>query len=491
MMHRQAMEIIHAIEHGMDITRLTFRGVHVWPLLRQRLWCTLINPHLHNLSLPAEFRRDIRHVLARKSLDVLETLGQRDVLFLSRPQDNRERLQGKHYNPFIDPLVEALGPRHSRVKLEEDTGLGGVEPWCPPVPYSVALGEAGTFPEDPVPGFEEFEDKASGLVPCLPGRDIIVKDALVAASYRRLFGQVLDMLRPRAVFLVCYYHPPFNGLMQACHERGIACVDVQHGKQGENHGAYSHWTVFPQGGWDMLPTHFWLWGEPSRQSIERWLPKERNGIPEALVGGAPWLGLWVEDSASLLTPEVARVQERAGGRVVVLTTLQPAWQDVPEIIVQAMRDSPATWFWLVRAHPGQKDNLHALEKQLEAAGLDNWDLRAASTLPLYALFSASHCHVTAYSSCCLEALHFKLPTVLWGERGAALYKDSISRGTFRHATTARQLVREIGLALDDAPPAAPAELAYMQTSGDVPRKALDSVLRWSESSSINNRRNHS
>ncbi|MBG0791123.1 MAG: hypothetical protein H0S80_11575 [Desulfovibrionaceae bacterium] len=478
MTHKEAVETIASIEREFDVTGLSFQGDRVWPLVRQRLWGRLINPHLHETQLNPDFRRDVAFPLSDAGKRDLEAAGNRDVLFYAHPSDTRETIHDRRCNPHLDPLIDLLPKDLTHCKIEPEEGQSFDRLLHPALPIKTRMQVRGPFPGEPIAHFDELNRLIAARCPFSLDHDLVAKDALVVRAYRELFETVLDMINPQALFETCYYHPPMNGLAQACRSRSIPCVDVQHGKQGRFHGAYTHWTFFPKDGWDMLPSHNWCWGEPTQCHIEQ----SRSGAvnadaaPKAVVGGFPWLGLWLNGKGPNSIPDVRRARGLAQGRTAILATLQPAWELGPDTVIRAIRNSPREWIWFIRAHPKQKDRMAAFKAQLEAAVPGRYELEQATRLPLYAMLRASRCHVTAYSTCCYEALYFNVPTVLWGERGLAIYGEAIKNNTFKHASTAEEIPQLITGLLGT--PVANAETThFIQTKSSVTSRALAEILR--------------
>lgn len=442
MTDNEAVDILAEIEREMDVTNLLFRGMRVWPLIRQRLWANFLNPYLHSLSLPKESRREVRFDLSEETLHLLQQAGPKDVVFISRPQDNNELLRGKRYNRFVDPLMEVLPEELSGIKLEMDEEQDDTDSDIPSLSIMGEMKVSGPFPEENITGFKRLNRILSQICSLQLDQDIIIKDALVARAYADMYGIFLDKLQPKAVMLVCYYHVPMNGLALACRERGIVCVDLQHGRQGRFHGAYTHWTVFPKSGWEFCASHFWCWGEPTEADMKRHLPKRKEGLPQFVVGGYPWLGMCANGDALDQKAETRQVEELVQGRPAILVTLQLLWEDMIEEIGRAIQISPPDWIWLIRMHPKQIEKIDEVKKQLSSVS-GCYEIEAASSLPLYLLLKESCCHVTSFSTCCFEALHFDVPTVLWGESGAILYKEYVDDGTFLHAMTGEQIQKNV------------------------------------------------
>lgn len=476
MNQKNAAETIRRIEGGVDVTALVFQGVRVWPLLRQRLWANLVNPKLHRLSLPEQFRRDVRFRLSPETAARLERAGQRDAVFLTRPLNNATFAGLGKLDRFMDPVIDCLPDGTSWIKLAPEASDSMADAHHAVTALETVMSVAEPFPEERIANFEKLNEVVAELCPFRLQQDAIIKDALVVRAYKDMYARVLDMLRPKAVFLACYNHPPMNGLMQACRERGIRSVDVQHGKQGEHQAAYTHWTTFPEQGWSMLPSHFWCWGEPTRKNITTWTSKaSSSAAPTAIVGGLPWLEKWEDGGEMDRAGETRQAKAIVGARKGVLVTLQPFGEKVPEELIHAMRHSPPDWLWLIRPHPKQADRIAQFKAQVASSTQARFEIEKASALPLYSLFKASHCHVTAFSSSCVEALQFGLASVLWGERGAVIYGKYIERGCFLHAADpgdiTRQIQRALGRAQAESDP-----FGYIEKTPAVAQTALQEIL---------------
>src|SRR5207253_11421849 len=84
------------------------------------------------------------------------------------------------------------------------------------------------------------------------------------------FRPRLERLRPSLAFVVNYYDARCMALILACRELGIRSVDIQHGVQGELHGAYGSWRRVPAGGYAVLPSIFWCWSGDEARTLRAW-----------------------------------------------------------------------------------------------------------------------------------------------------------------------------------------------------------------------------
>src|SRR5690606_38534286 len=100
-------------------------------------------------------------------------------------------------------------------------------------------------------------------------------------TWKASFDWVLDQTKPHKIFLLSYYNIPCFGLLIAARNRGIECIDIQHGTQGALHSAYSGFKE----DYSILPTLFWLWDQKTEDQLKEILNFSSFNTK---VGGNPW-----------------------------------------------------------------------------------------------------------------------------------------------------------------------------------------------------------
>ena len=244
----------------------------------------------------------------------------------------------------------------------------------------------------------------------------------------RKTGECLFNKRPnvRLVYLTSWYFPDMMGLTAAARAKGIEVTDVQHGKQGRFQAMYSGWTRVPQDskGYEMMPDRFWCWGDRSCSHILA-TSKDRK-IHRPFVGGFPWIDFYKTNMNKVASDNYSQLSKK------VLVTLQPRnainEEPIPEFIIDYMRGNPSTRF-IFRPHPNDpnvekyiSERMHNLEKK----SYEIADRRSN----LYDQFLEVTHHITAFSSCCYEAVVFGVPTLLFGQSAAEIYSEEISSNLF-------------------------------------------------------------
>jgi len=289
-------------------------------------------------------------------------------------------------------------------------------------------------------------------------------------SRKNYFMRLMSRIKPRAVFVICYYSADLLALMWACRALGIPTVDIQHGQQGPYHGMYNHWTKAPPQGYGLLPDHFFCWGAPVKGYQEAGLPPSRERA-FSHVAGHPWIGLWREPGLLQPSDALAKFCAELDGRKVVMAGLQPTQALMPDALPGAMRRTP-DWLWLLRLHPHQRYRIPEVTAFLQAGGITNFEVELSTKAPLYALFRHIDHLITQFSSVAWEAVAFDLPVTIVDKMGYDTYKGAIDADVMNYALSAE----DIAAVLQANRPARAAEDAFIEPSLDVTRAALRRVL---------------
>lgn len=509
---KTAVETIAEIEQRFDVKSVRFGKLRVWPLIRLALWTQLCHPEMNVMKLPNQPRAKhplIRSVIANTRkvsrickdpkgyMNKLRFHNGRlrkivnnthvDMLFFSRAEEHLEQFEGSFVDSILDPLIALVAEQHSCMKVEIDSDLGQKN--MPRYEPTVFINAIRYFirnriilkngKSSRVDKLDNFIELKKGVAEVANGISINEKYFLnqvrVIKKYEGFFTEVLSIIRPKAVFLVCYYYPIAMALISACRRLGVKAIDVQHGKQGKYHGMYTHWTRTPEEGYELLPDLFWVWGEETKRNIQRWQPVGlKRNIP--VVGGNLWLSEWINAN---------RYEEVSGkyddffkmlGRYkkIILFTAQPIPDPFPDCLLEAMQMSPDSWFWLTRLHPSQGNQLAEIDNFLKAGALDNYEMRISSEISLYSLLKKTDHHLTCWSSVCYEARYFDVPTTIVHPTGFELYQEYIQKGIFAYASNGREVLRTIEnarqgqLVAEDAP--------YIETDPARARDAIEVVL---------------
>lgn len=474
---------IAAVERSCGVESLRVGKLGVWPLIRKFLWQQLSHSERRMLPLPVDSRQFPGAVLEEPQYLYEDGANVQPggCLFLSRPEEHTDSFSGRAYNRFIDPLISLAKKHGPHLKLEMLTEQGArsvprFEPtvfvkcsYTPDVQKTECLW---------ISGWDSFARPASRIL----GFELEEMSFLPAVYqilvHRDLFSKIIARMRPRAVFLACWYYEAAMALAWACRLAKIPCVDVQHGKLGKNHGMYTHWTNIPENGYELIPRFFWSWGEASRANITRWFPQGHEHHV-SLVGGNQWLGMWMDGRQPDLSPDSEVFLEGlAQWCRVVLLTLQPLDEPLPEFLLDAMETSPPDCLWLCRLHPLQKARVSEFTQKLRSHRIDRFEMEFATELPLYALLRKSTHHVTGFSSVCYEALHFGLRTAIFHSVGLETYTEELASGDFAPTDGVDALLNYVCHVQNDLDGRS---RAYIEVDTDKALHTFEEILRRGES----------
>lgn len=423
-------------------------GFHVWPMVRYDVanWnFELISREPVAASTSASglgaMLRTARGALEASVRDRRATeLPHRADALLVSDGVSFVNLGGRQFDRFCDPIRELLGEAGAttamvtpldRFRTPRYSPSGWVQPFIDVARVAGFAAARSPFPRPKVEldGFVE----ARALLDARGAKRVPTEEDLVRVTryltvYRTAWEAVLAAYRPRVVFVPCYIGAERQALIAACHRRGIASVDVQHGAAGATHWAYSGVVRAPPGGYELVPSHFWCWSEDDATAIREWaLP---GGGHETIVAGIPMLEAWRagtipyrEEARALLDREVP-----AGIRTQVAFALSGFESPVAlEQMVRFCVGEPATFCWF-RTHPVRPEQGPALEAMLREARVRNANVHLASTLPLYAVLEQADVLVVELSSSAFEAAQLGVPVVLLSEATGVVYKDLVSSG---------------------------------------------------------------
>ncbi len=490
--HREAIEHIALVEANASVNDAAALGIQLWPMVRRAVFGQLVHPHRdvmkrHTLTWDVVRRRAAtRPVL---SLEASPALGKRfqqdpqhDLLFVSDDRYHSDRIGGKHFNRHIDPLIDLVDDERSWLKAEIVEKSHAVQkPRARDTlllhrgPENVPDGEIKVR-SGLIVGFNELQSavkRYSGIDLYEP---FFVNQLVILNQLRRDWLELLMLVRPRLILMACYYSHPNLGMILAARSLGIPTVDVQHGKQGAYHAAYTHFTQTPEDGYTLLPDVFFMWGEESARNITRHLPA---GVrrPRCVVGGNAWTGAWKGQELCVpdkRTEEFYQHLQEYDKRILV--TWQPKLARMPEFLFEAMARAPENWIWLHRLHPLFTNMAGGIQAKLDEYNIVHAELKISTTAPLYGLLRRMNHHLSCFSSVVYESLSMGVPTAVLGEQGGELYRDYIEKDLFGYPRNADELLTRIEkVSPADVPPE---ETPYIVADSSFTRNALLELLSY-------------
>lgn len=236
----------------------------------------------------------------------------------------------------------------------------------------------------------------------------------------------------KAVFLTSYYDVAGYAYILAAHRVGAVSVDVQHGITGSLHPSYANWQVETQDGLLMLPKLFFSWSDGDANTVNKWAETHYICRREGIATGHPFIQAWQNHQLEL-APDLQNLQQQllteARGLPIGLVTLQPSLCSRDSLApLCAAWAHQSDFMWWIRLHPMAVEDESIIAEMLEKHGVKNWNIKAATELPLPAVLSHADFHITHSSSVVLEAEYFGVPSFIVSNYGAQLFADVISRG---------------------------------------------------------------
>ena len=448
MLREELTARLSAFEGKQRVDTWTWNDWRAWPALRNRLALSL---HQRDAPpLPEGWQARIGGILARRR----QGLERRVTQFLEgsgRPQDptdvvfvsSTERGQpfaGRLYNPVVDPWVEEVQRTGHRAHVWDlgDPRRGALRGHVS-VQHALDAALRSTPPsEEPAPAwYAELADFAHEALDADLAWEDVRRELHAIDTWAALFGEWLADARPRNLFLECWYAPDRMAATLAARRLGIPSIDLQHGIQGDAHPAYAGWTA-PEGGWELVPDGFWVWGEWDADSLLRSNPGA-IGEERIRVVGHRWLHAWAEEEGRSHRAAIREAQQRAGTDRCIVFTLQ---QGVPyrETLAALVAQAPLHWRWLVRLDRSMTESPEALEAELRQELGSNVEVVSATRLPLHAWLRVCAWHVTGFSTCALEALPFGVPTLLTHESGEHAFAEFVRAGVMHPLRSPEQAI---------------------------------------------------
>ena len=450
----QIMDVIRDMERRFAVDQWTVDGVALWPFLRVRLNFDLFRAHqLHQPAVSLAVRalsvaRNAVRFCYASLADVRRNrlrAGRADVVFLSDGL-SFALLNGVWYEKYCDPLIERfrerglssllVSPGHA-YHIPRHTPSLFIQPRLDAVMVRRTLhvprmAVSDTFNRE-YPEYArrlgELDLNVQALAP-----DAVCRYAAIIRDIAKLYRGILSRAGARLAFIVCYYSVEGMAFTLACRELGIPSVELQHGGgiEGDLHVAYAAWTKVPQDGYALLPSHFWCWTGNDVEVIRRWNATVA-GLHQPVLGGNPWLNEWRAGRSAVVSEydqRIAAAQGAAADKRQLLVTLQYGLADDRALgpLLGAIRRTQHEWRWWVRLHPVMLNERDAVRSLLTRHGIVEYDLDAASDLPLYALLRRMDLHLTHSSATVIEASEFGIPSVIVSEYGREFFPGQIAAG---------------------------------------------------------------
>ncbi len=438
------LDRILEIEAKYPVETWKINDVHIWPILRMRLYIELAVEDLNSRfdKNTIEAGKKEAHAINKKraptKLDLvldyfrfvwfwLKPLKKSKAIFVT-PGAYNDTFEGKIYHKFFDPIrlssddyknsyIIEIGknPSHQLHNTFHITAFDFV-----PNIYNRSIRKKLLITQ--MEGYDAFCEEVAtvtSVVKRFPQRAMI-EAYYTIKKYEAFFELLIKKTGATEAFSLCYYLDSYIifAMNLACYKLGINSTDIQHGGQGPIHLAYCKYRRLPDGGrYEIMPKTFWCWDKFSASEIEKWstLPASKH---RAFVGGHPWLKFIKE-----------QLSDKANHDVAVLHTLQPLGDLVPELMINTILATGTDVKWILRLHPRTKGRKGELEEIIQKYHLENYIHPATfSSISLPESMALSRVHLSRWSGSIIEASIMGIPNIILDPIGVTSFQQWIDEG---------------------------------------------------------------
>lgn len=471
-MHEETLALINEIETDFPVETLTYKGLKIWPILR------LTHTYFRAIQrIKPEQQEALKNILGKSHTgnNNLSNLIKRGLIggFLFDYKDQQaykqsttpvpylsllintarnKKVDNKYFSNIIDSLHAFMeGPnqileynlfdKELRPRYTPSTTISPrlvVRFILAEIQTQLNLGSAEIINYDKYTAFLKERD-----IKAVTHKKYILRYLNRILAYKAYFIKKFRQFQPKVVLMTATYNPVAMGAILACNELGIKSVDVQHGTLGGLHLMYNKWKNMPKAGYELLPSHYWVWSERTAREFQEW--NTNCSTHQTIVGGNPWLSFAREWDTQQIAPNVlARFQKRLQNKKqVVLVSLQLIQDFKESCIIEAMQKTDDSFLWLIRLHPRFYKFKPALVQFLEDKNCKNYDFEFANDLPLYFLFKNVSIQISFWSTVIIEALSFDLHSIIVHPTGFDLMREYVEKGIFRYTLNSKELVQLI------------------------------------------------
>jgi hypothetical protein len=473
-----------AVQDAVDVTEFTVDGVNIWILARLflfmqsplkanalfqalhgapsfsgRLFDSKDSPDYDHKLSTTYFRDADAPLLAPADFDSDAMRG--GLLFVETPGDYTQYIDGYAVNIIVDPVLRHFRQAGERVVkycryqrlLPEKRKLE------PPVYFG--LGASGLARlQSGLRAIRKMVHAVNGWlashgIHARMSTQAVERDVAILLSSRSAARIWLRQLQPELLFTLNFSNLEKMGVIAAAKELGLPVVDLMHGIL-ERRTIYHDYPDPAAGDILPFPDSIWVWGDVTQRILRDAMQRKGARWSHVAKSGLPWRNI---QRARPLNPGRDHLRQLVpAGRKTVLYCHDPGLHDdefegfLPRTVLDAIRSSADTLFWLVRLHPRSAHLKDAVSLWLSGLSMRNVELDLSSDLQIDDVFALSDCVVVKYTTVALEAASAGLPVITYHAVGAATFADYISSGHIHYAPNAATLVQLAREALPAATP---------------------------------------
>lgn len=401
---------LFAIEEGSDLSKLTFKGVWVYPILKHTLIKTANNKNITRLAgkQKKNFIIQLIRNISTITFAITNNLRPVDFLFFGHANDRRVEVDQKHFSVFADSFFEALNKEYKGLYIEapnSQTPLHFGNNYTQPVYFEDGL----IFKTLLKAKFKRYKIDALN-VQVFTEFFKLVKQDFNTESFLREFSKyeafyqaylkLLKKTNPKIVFIICPYTPKLMALCSACKHLGIKTVEIQHGHIQSEHKGYIYKKIIST---DLFPDYLFSFGNYFKDLIHSESQLYR-GDSNIVVGNA---GLYMIKNLSHKLENDLRsfIYHKI---VIAISSQGMVNNKLIPFTLELSQHLPDKYVIVYKLHP---DEYQEVTKYDGINKQKNIFLIKDNSYSIYDVLNIAHIHSTVFSTTAIESAYFGVPNI--------------------------------------------------------------------------------
>jgi len=450
------LELINQIEDEFPVDKLKIEGVKIWPLIR----LSFTQQAKRNSNIQKEKGKlgdlvlKLKIVLAEFWQSIVDKkksprgLVKSDVVYLLATDKRIEKVEDAYFAKFADSFinyVDEIGASRQIIEYSYDrkpkhpkySKSTYISHKIQPVYIWIKIRSKLKAHKLQIENWDHFESYMSTheLKDVLKSRSYYANRFIAVQAFRKVFNKILSKNQPKFMVFMGLHSMINFGLVQACRDKGVKSVEMQHGQQGSYHNMYTHWHKIPEEGYEMMPSHFWMWGTPNANNINSWAQHSKNH--QALIGGNTWMSF-----VKNVKQRQFKKTERDGIKTILISCqLLDDLYESP--IKEAILNGPDDLRWFIRLHPSTLRRRQEVEEYFSECGHKGIEFDHANSAYIYDLLSEVDINITFWSTVAYEASAMGVPSIIIHPNGKEGMSKYIEQGIFQYAANAEEILQII------------------------------------------------
>ncbi len=462
---------IKGIETEFPVHQLSYKNVHVWPLLKStfnyQFYRNANEPSdsFDSLTINKTFKQKIGDIILAyknfkeskknyKKCDIINTKSISNKLntntekgiFLTFTSFRNQKINGGYFNTQSDAFLSSiehpenvaiieftLHDKNNKPHYNETINFDYLRKKAELSVYRKNLNAfiRNIFKKNIVVktfGFEKenFENylASSGKKVRFKFHDLVYEMNLILAM-KDEFKKIYAKINPDYVACPIYCSLETYASTLAANELGIKTIEVQHGAY--SHPVYEFNCEIPKKGFELVPNYFLSWDEEQNEVINNWA--KNTSKHHALVFGINPIKFWKKNTDLFENEAILNLKSYLSNthKIHILFTISDF---IDEKLVQLIQQTKETTFWYVRNHPRALNTgmVNDFIKKMNELNCDNYDTINSTNAPLYTLLKSVDYHLSSISSIVTEAAQLNVPSIVISESGVQflgrIYKNN-------------------------------------------------------------------